>query len=50
MPASRQHPMGNLHGFSGFDRIREMEAEFLPPEAAEKYEGTLGHMPRAAAE
>lgn len=44
----KQHPMGNLHGFAGFDRIREMEAEFLPAEAAGKYEGGLGYAPRAA--
>ena len=44
----KQHPMGNLHGFAGFDRIREMEAEFLPAEAAEKYEGGLGYAPKAA--
>ncbi len=42
---TKQHPLGNLHLFSGFDRIRQLEAEFLPPEAQEKYEGTLGHMP-----
>ena len=44
----KQHPMGNLHGFSGFDRIREMEAEFLPEESAQKYEGGLGYAPKAA--
>jgi 2-methylisocitrate lyase-like PEP mutase family enzyme len=44
----KQHPMGNLHGFAGFDRIREMEAEFLPAEAVEKYQGGLGYAPKAA--
>ena len=44
----KQRPMGNLHGFAGFDRIREMEAEFLPAEAAEKYQGGLGYAPKAA--
>jgi len=44
----KQHPMGNLHGFAGFDRIREMEAEFLPAEASEKYQGGLGYTPKAA--
>jgi 2-methylisocitrate lyase-like PEP mutase family enzyme len=44
----QQHPIGNLHVFSGFDRIREMEAEWLPAETATKYEGTLGHMPKPA--
>ena len=42
------HPVGNLHQFAGFDRIREMEAAWLPADSAEKYEGTLGHMPKAA--
>lgn len=45
----KAHPLGNLHGFAGFDRVREIEAAFLPPEAGRKYEGTLGHMPRPAA-
>jgi 2-methylisocitrate lyase-like PEP mutase family enzyme len=44
----KQHPMGNLHGFAGFDHIREMEAEFLPAEASEKYQGGLGYAPKAA--
>ncbi len=46
---SKGHPFGNTHVFAGFDRIRALEEAFLPPEAAEKYEGTLGHMPRPAA-
>jgi 2-methylisocitrate lyase-like PEP mutase family enzyme len=45
---TRTHPVGNLHLFSGFDRIRALEAEFLPAEAQQKYEGTLGHMPETA--
>jgi 2-methylisocitrate lyase-like PEP mutase family enzyme len=44
----QQHPVGNLHVFSGFDRIREMEAAWLPADSATKYEGTLGHMPKPA--
>jgi len=44
------HPLGNTHEFAGFDRIRALEESFLPPETARKYEGTLGHMPRRAAE
>jgi 2-methylisocitrate lyase-like PEP mutase family enzyme len=43
--AFRRHPLGNMHEFAGFGRIREIEAAYLPPEAAEKYEGTLGHLP-----
>ncbi|MFO1080946.1 MAG: isocitrate lyase/PEP mutase family protein [Reyranellaceae bacterium] len=48
--AHRGHPLNNTHVFAGFDRIREMEEAFLPPETARKYEGTLGHMPKRAAE
>ncbi len=44
---TKTHPVGNLHLFAGFDRIRALEAEFLPAEAQEKYQGTLGHMPEA---
>ena len=41
------HRLGNLHIFSGFDRIRALEGAYLPPEAQEKYEGGLGHRPTA---
>ncbi|HYF09570.1 MAG TPA: isocitrate lyase/PEP mutase family protein [Acetobacteraceae bacterium] len=44
----KAHPLGNLHGFAGFDRIRAMEAEFLGAESARKYEGGLGYAPKAA--
>ena len=44
---TRAHPLGNLHLFAGFDRVRALEAEFLPAGSEEKYEGTLGHMPVA---
>jgi 2-methylisocitrate lyase-like PEP mutase family enzyme len=47
---AKGHPLGNTHVFAGFDRIRAMEESFLPAETAKKYDGTLGHMPRAAAE
>lgn len=44
----KAHPIGNLHAFSGFDRIRAMETQWLPADSAAKYEGGLGHMPTAA--
>lgn len=47
---AKGHPFGNTHVFAGFDRIRALEDAFLPPEATGKYEGTLGHLPSAAAE
>ena len=39
------HPLGDLHTFAGFDQIRAWEADFLPPEELEKYEGSVGHQP-----
>nr|WP_304502899.1 isocitrate lyase/PEP mutase family protein [Caldovatus aquaticus] len=44
----RAHPMGDLHGFAGFARIRALEAEFLPPEAGRKYAASLGYQPPVA--
>jgi 2-methylisocitrate lyase-like PEP mutase family enzyme len=41
----RAHPMGDLHGFAGFARIRALEARFLPPEAGGKYADGLGYRP-----
>jgi 2-methylisocitrate lyase-like PEP mutase family enzyme len=46
--AGRDHPLANVHEFAGFGRIRELEEAFLPAESAQKYEGTLGHMPKVA--
>lgn len=44
--AFRAHPLADVHEFAGFDRIRELEDAFLPAEATQKYEGTLGHLPK----
>src|SRR5437870_7056351 len=41
----RGHPMGDLHTFAGFDRIRGWEEAYLPPEELDKYEGSVGHQP-----
>jgi len=41
----RGHPLGDLHTFAGFDRIRGWEEAFLPAEELEKYEGSVGHQP-----
>src|SRR6266571_4352604 len=30
-----KHPLGDLHTFAGFDRIRQWEAQYLPPEELE---------------
>ena len=45
------HPIGDFHGFMGFDTLRELEEEFLPTaELLAKYEGSVGYQPPSAAE
>lgn len=41
----KQHPLGDMHGFAGFNQIRELEGAFLPESAAEKYADSLGYQP-----
>jgi 2-methylisocitrate lyase-like PEP mutase family enzyme len=41
----KDHPVGDLHTFAGFDQIRAWEAEYLPAEEMEKYQASLGHQP-----
>jgi len=41
----KQHPLGDLHTFAGFDRIRAWEEAFLPPEELDKYDDSVGHQP-----
>ena len=41
----KKHPLGDLHTFAGFDRIREWEGAYLPPEELEKYAYSVGHQP-----
>jgi 2-methylisocitrate lyase-like PEP mutase family enzyme len=41
-----KHPLGDLHTFAGFDRVRAWEREYLSPEALRKYEGSVGHVPK----
>ena len=41
-----KHPLGDLHTFAGFDRIRAWEKEFLGEEAMAKYADSVGHMPK----
>jgi len=43
-----EHPLGDFHGFAGFDQIMEWEQKFLGEGELAKYEGTLGHQPKAA--
>src|SRR6267378_4447099 len=41
----KRHPLGDVHTFAGFDRVREWEAQYLPPEELEKYADSVGHQP-----
>jgi 2-methylisocitrate lyase-like PEP mutase family enzyme len=41
----REHPLGNVHAFAGFDQIREWENEFLPAEELDKYQDSVGYQP-----
>jgi 2-methylisocitrate lyase-like PEP mutase family enzyme len=45
MEGFRSHPLGDLHTFAGFDRVREWEREYLGEEAMKKYADSVGHMP-----
>jgi 2-methylisocitrate lyase-like PEP mutase family enzyme len=47
MDSFKDHPLGDLHTFAGFDQVRAWEAEFLSPEAMKKYEDSVGHVPKA---
>lgn len=40
-----KHPLGDLHTFAGFDRLRSLEQEYLGEEAMQKYADSIGHMP-----
>ena len=42
----KNHPVGDIHKFIGFDGLREMEEEFLPvAKLAAKYDRSLGYLP-----
>ena len=42
----KDHPLGDLHTFAGFDQIRTWEREYLGEEAMKKYADSVGHVPR----
>ena len=46
MEAFKQHPLGDLHTFAGFDQVRAWEREYLGEEAMKKYADSVGHVPR----
>jgi 2-methylisocitrate lyase-like PEP mutase family enzyme len=45
----KQHPLGDVHTFAGFDRIRAWEEAFLPPDELDKYDDSVGHQPTTPA-
>ena len=47
MQRFKDHPLGDLHTFAGFDRIRALEREYLGEEAMKKYADSVGHVPKA---
>ncbi len=46
MERFQQHPLGDLHTFAGFDRVREWEREYLGEAAMSKYADSVGHVPK----
>jgi 2-methylisocitrate lyase-like PEP mutase family enzyme len=46
MESFRQHPLGDLHTFAGFDQVRAWEREYLGEEAMARYKDSVGHVPK----
>jgi 2-methylisocitrate lyase-like PEP mutase family enzyme len=46
MESFSRHPLGDLHTFAGFDRIRAWEREYLGEEAMKRYADSVGHVPK----
>ena len=46
MESFQKHPLGDLHTFAGFDRVREWEREYLGEAAMSKYADSVGHVPK----
>ena len=42
----KDHPMGDLHTFAGFDQVMAWEKEFMGEEELEKYADSVGHQPK----
>ncbi len=47
--AYKDHPMGDLHTFAGFDQVMAWEKAFLGEEELEKYADSIGHQPTGEA-
>jgi 2-methylisocitrate lyase-like PEP mutase family enzyme len=46
MERFKDHPLGDLHTFAGFDQVRAWEREYLGEDAMKKYADSVGHVPR----
>ena len=46
METFKQHPLGDLHTFAGFDQVRAWEREYLGEEAMKKYADSVGFVPK----
>jgi 2-methylisocitrate lyase-like PEP mutase family enzyme len=46
MESFKNHALGDLHTFAGFDQVREWEREYLGEEAMQKYADSIGHVPK----
>lgn len=46
MERFKEHPLGDLHTFAGFDQVRAWEREYLGEEAMQKYKDSVGHVPK----
>jgi 2-methylisocitrate lyase-like PEP mutase family enzyme len=46
MQEFKDHPLGDLHTFAGFDQVRAWEKEYLGEEAMRKYADSVGHVPK----
>ncbi len=46
MEGFRQHPLGDLHTFAGFDQVRAWEREYLGEDAMKRYANSVGHVPK----
>ena len=46
MERFKQHPLGDLHTFAGFDQVRAWEKQYLGEDAMKKYADSVGHVPK----
>jgi len=42
----KNHPMGDVHAFAGFDEIMQLEQKFMDEDELQKYSDSVGHQPQ----